>query len=466
MTRLISILFVTLFSVLLGNQTRKAHSGEPTLPQPFTHAVAKPPDKRCLPDAITECLISAIRRRKYSFFSEDKLNSLRNEMRSFVARYQPTDMSASERETLLAAIEQYVPEYFLNRALDHPRHFRSDFDIEGAYLKFPDQIQSFKWKLWLALTRKPATSEQIKCREAQHSWLRQYIADVPMRPGDTHPIGVGPDGVPTWASAYVQRKLADPLSLLYDPMTDNQFEVFKKLMVRSAANGLVMTVSDIPVRALGARAHRGVDVEKAYSYPFDIELPFQDEVLSIWGGGGGAGSHLAFASNALFRGRDVFLDGRKDSRHVFDLVRGMHRLTPEMPDESGDTLMAQWVRKHDTGDVAYDDSQASLIALRVAKIAELEVSNWFEADRVTNRELRKLIDENGQAVISVKRLPPVNGLRQVGVTEPRFFVVVQSCQGRLAVMDLRTREFGQIHIVSRLRSADLTTSRPAMKCVP
>ena len=411
-------------------------------------------EKTQISDAIADRFAHALQKRSYPFMTEDKVTSLRTEIANFAARYEPTQMSGAEQEVLLAAIDRYVPEYFLNRHLDFPDDFSSDWDVEGAYLKFRDCVNTFKWKLWLTLTRKPLSAEQLKQRQIQHDWLREFIAGVAIRPADWGPKGVAPTGVRKWALKYLEEQLADPLSLLCEPMTENQFEVFKKLMIRSAANGLSHTVTNIPVRALGARAHDHADVEKAYAYPFDIELPFENEVRSIWGGGDGAGPHLVFASNAQFRGQDVFLDAR--SQPIFDILKGVCRIAPQ--EQVGDPVesIARWTRKYNAGHIAYDDAKATLVALRGAKIAELKVSNWFEADHVSNGELRKLTDEKGQTDISVKRLPPVNGPRRVGLNEPRFFIVVQSRDDRLAVMDLRSREFG-LNLVSRLRSADSTT---------
>jgi hypothetical protein len=409
---------------------------------------------------IADHFVGAMRSRNYTCLTEDKLESLRKEIRQFAAKYRPVQLSVADQQVLLGAIDQYVREYFLNRGLDSPKHFPADYDMEGAYLKFRDSVNTFKWKLWLAVTRKPLTTEQLSRREVQHDWLREFIAGVPIRPGDATPIGVAPGAVRTWASAYLERKSTDPLSLLYDPMSDRQFEVFKKLMARSSANGLYNTVRDVPVRALGARAHNHTDVEKAYAYPFDIELPFEDEVRSIWGGGDGAGPHLAFASNAQFRGQDVFLDARY--RPIFDTVKGLCLIEPQEQAGDPDESIARWTQKHQRGDIAYHDAKASIASLRGAEIAELKVANWFEADRVSNAELHRLINEKGQTVISVKRLPPMNGPRRVGFNEPRFFIVVRNCDGRLAVMDLRSREFG-LNLVSRLRSTDSVTSAPTMQ---
>ena len=391
--------------------------------------------------AAADRFVGAMRKRNYSFLQTDKLESLQQEISDFAAKYNPTHMPPAGQEALLASIDRYVSDYFLNRP-------NCPDDPEGAYLKFRDQINTFKWKLWLALIRTPPAPEQLKQHRIQHDWLREFIAKVPIRPGDWRPAGVSPDGVRRWASAHLEQELADPLSLLYDPMTNSQFEVFKQWMKRSAANGLSHTVTNIPARALGARAHNHADVEKAYSYPFDIQLPFEDEVRSIWGGGGGAGTHLAFASNAQFRGRDVFLDSH-GYRQVFDIVQGILQVPPEARYGATDKLIADWSRKQNKGDVDYNDMTASLLALRGAKITVLKVANWFEADRVSNAELHSLITENGRTTISVKQLPPMN--RRVGVNEPRFFIVMRSREGRLTVIDLRTREFGQLNFVSRLR---------------
>ena len=452
MRALKNISLIFLFCIVIG-LADKTKSQELTAPKELNQTITTHFDTNKLADAIADRFISAMQNRNYSFLVEDKLESLRKEIYDFAAKYHPTQISSVRQEVLLAAIDRYVQNIFLNRGFDFPGDFPRDFDMEGAYLKFRDQINTFKWKLWLALIRTPHSPEQLKQRRMQHDWLREFISKVPIRPGDGHPIGFAPNGVRKWALAHLEQELADPLSLLYDPMTNSQFEVFKQWTKRSAANGLSHTVTNIPARALGARSHNHADVEKAHSYPFDIQLPFKDEVRSIWGGGGGAGTHLAFSSNAQFRGRDVFLNSH-GYRQVFDIVQGILQVSPEARDGATDKLIADWAQKQNKGDLDYNDMTASLMALRNAKFAELKVANWFEADRLSNTELHKLITENGQTTVSIKQLPPMNGPRRIGVNEPRFFIVVRNCEDRLAVIDLRNREFGQVYIVSRLRSKD------------
>ena len=438
-----NILLIVLISVFIVARASEDQSAEPPAVKQLTTVVADHSEKSNFDDAIADCFIGAIRKANYSFLTEADYSLLRKEISDFSAKYKPTHMPPAKQESLLSSIDCYVSDYFLNRP-------NCPDDPEGAYLKFRDQINTFKWKLWLAITRKPPTPEQLKQRQIQHDWLRGFIANVPIRPGDGRPLGVSPEGVRKWASKYLERELADLLSLLYELMTHSQFEVFKKLMIRSSANGLYNTVTDIPFRAIGAKAHNDANVENAYSYPFDIELPFKDEVRSIWGGGGGAGTHLVFASNAQFRGRDVFLDSY-GNRQIFDVVQGILRLPPEVRDNATDKLIANWAKKQNKGDIFYNDMTASLLTLRGAKIAELKIANWFEADRISNAELQKLITKNGRETVSVKKLPPMNRLRRLGVTDPRFFVIVQSYEGRLAVIDMKCREFGQLYLVSRLR---------------
>jgi len=401
-----------------------------------------------LSNAVADRFVNALRKRSYVFLTEKRLTSLLEEIRDFAATYPPGLLSSAGKKNLLDAIDRYVPEHFLNRHVDFPDHFSSDWDVEGAYLKFRDVVNTFKWQLWLALTRQPHTAEQLQQRHIQHDWLRKFLAGVPIRPGDGRPVGVEPDGIRKWASTYLERQLADPLSLLYDPMTQSQFGVFRGLMKRSAANGLYDTVKDVPVRALGARAHSHADIEMAYGYAFEIKLPFEDEIRSIWGGGAGAGPHLVFTSNAKFRGRDVYLDA--SHQPVFDIVTGPCTVGLERPIDDFRTVVRRWCQERGVGHIAYDDSDAALIAVRSAKAAKLKVANWFEADRISDAELYEIISQDGHETVSVRQLPPMNGPRRVGITDPRFFIVVQGQGKELAVIDLRTREFG-LHFVSRLR---------------
>jgi hypothetical protein len=397
--------------------------------------------------AVAGHFVDTLRQRQYPFLDEAVLRPLHAEIEEFVARFHPARMSPAQQRSLMSAIDRYVPELFLHRRRDPEGDYWARCDAEGAYRKFRDLVNTFKWQLWRALTRDRLTAEQSTRLRSQHGWLRRFVAGVQARPGDGLPPAVTPEDVHAWASERLERMLTDPLGLLCDPMTDPQFEVFKQLMHRSAGNGLITVVADVPVRALGARAHISTNVEGAYAYPFDITLPFDDEVTSIHGGGEGGGPHLVFASNARFRGPKVYLDSR--NRPIFDMKDGVCGV-PEGRSPSSKGFLARWQKEQKVGDLAYDDSAGTIVAIRGARMAVLSVKNWFEADRVTDAELRRLVFSRGVTSISVEKLPPVNGTRRVGQSDPRFFVVLQTGDNHLAVLDLRSREFG-LCFVSRLR---------------
>lgn len=398
-------------------------------------------------ERIAERLVGSLRNHRYCFLGEAELSTLTREIATFAARYAPRRMPPAKQDALLEAVEKYVREHFSNPPLESPHRSLS---VEGTYLMFRDVVNTFKWQPWRALTRDPLTPEQRAQRQIQHDWLREFIAGVPPNPSKQFAPHPRQEERDEWARTRVERELADPLGLLYDPLTSGQFEVFKAWMRRSAANGLVTTVSNIPRRALGARAHREASIEGAYAYPFDLDLPFEDEVTAIWGGGDGAGPHLAFASNVRFRGHDTYVYGRR--RPILEVLKDAARLVRGQPRR---TLARQWPPRR-VGDITYDDEAAQLIALDGARLAKLDVADWFEADALTDAELRQVVKDCSVRRISVERLPPMNGPRHVGINEPRFFLVVRDRTDRLAVIDLRSREFGMLRLVIRERSKNST----------
>ena len=291
-------------------------------------------------EEIAKCFIKAIRNWNYGFLTEDKFAGLQQEIRNFAGQYLRGSMSDTEFRTLIAAIEKYGQPYVQN---NDPASQK--YTLEMGYLEFRDHVNTFKWLLWQALTREPQTAENVKRRNAQHKWLREYIKTTPVRPGDYVPEGIKREKIYEWAEDFLEQEFANPLSLMSEAMTDEQFEVFKALMKRSSQNGLSTVVSDITVRSIGACAHKHTDIEGAYQYPFDIELPFEDEVKAILGG---RNSHLAFASNAQFCGSDVFLDAR--GRSILDVIKPSTLFVGFKTDDGGmEEILTQWANQHNSG---------------------------------------------------------------------------------------------------------------------
>ena len=49
-------------------------------------------------DTVANRFISTMRKRNYSFLTEDKLESLRQEIRDFITKYKPVNLSATRKE--------------------------------------------------------------------------------------------------------------------------------------------------------------------------------------------------------------------------------------------------------------------------------------------------------------------------------------------------------------------------------
>jgi len=402
-------------------------------------------------EEIAGSFIKAIGKCNYSFLTEDEISGLQREIHDFARQYLHGRVSDAEFKILISAVEKYRLRY-----VKHSDPASQLYASEMGYFEFHDQVSTFKWLLWQALRREAQSHGDVKRRNAQHQWLREFIKTVAIRPGDYGPEGVNHDQKYKWAEDALEQKFANPLSLMSEAMTDEQFVNFKEWMKRSSTNGLSHTISDIRCRVIGARAHKHSGVESVYKYPFDIKLPFEDEVKSMWGGGN---SHLAFASNAQFRGKEVFIDARGHS--IFD-VAGLSTMSVEskIDDEKQEEHFNQWAEQQNKGDLAYLPADARVITLRGAKLAELKVANWFEADRLNNDELRESVNNNGRTKISVEKLPPMNGPLRL---DARVFIAVETAEKRLAVIALKNRESGHLYLRCRARDADSTSHTPAVQ---
>lgn len=421
-----------LFGVLLVG---RAYGAESTPAGPVA------PSETTIGKAMADHFTDALRKNQYEFLPEDKLASLHAEIEEFASRYAAAQLPLRDRQALLTAIDWYVPRHFPGTAGVRGQS-GPESAAERTYLAFRDLVNTFKWRLWQGLARKPLTAEQTQPLRVQHEWLRQFIGRIPARQGDAYPPGIDVGSARAWATARLEEMFVDPLGLLADPMPTRQFELFRNLMERSSGNGLVAAISDVPVRALGARAHTSAGVGTAYQYPFDIELPFKDEVRAIYSG---MDAQLAFASNTKFRGMEVTLDAQNKS--LFDISSGVCAI-PILP--SSKNLRSWWESHFKIGDFGYDDAKVRVLTVRDAQIARLKVSNWFEADRVSETELRKLISKDGKSTMSLKDVPSRSGPAAITA---RFFVVVQSQEGRLAVIEFRNRDPGELSILSRIRPA-------------
>lgn len=369
------------------------------------------------------------------FLNAKRLADIREDLRKFAMPFIPKKMTVLEQQTLLQAI-------------DNPQISAAGDDY--SYLSFPDRYETFKWKLWRALIRKPFTQDELIRRNAQQAWLHQFIMHTTNRPGDGVPNGIKPEELYAWALRCVDEEAGDPLSLLFDPFTDEQFARFQKGMASSAMNGLTSTVMDLRMRVLDTRRIIGTMVDGGYQEKYEITLPFKDTVISVNGGP----SYLCFASNAFFKGKEVGLCDNLNMENARTIFNANDSSMPTVPKESAgsDEAKAKWAEAQNLGDLSFNDASVKLLTLRGARMAELPVTSWFAADQLSNESLHKLLAEKSIASISLEKLRPITGIRALNEVDPVIFLVIETREKKLTLLKLTNREFGMLYFWVRQRA--------------
>jgi hypothetical protein len=178
----------------------------------------------------------------------------------------------------------------------------------------------------------------------------------------------------------------------------------------------------------GAIADRYVAAmeRKGYSFVTKEELSRRHEVVAAdvtkW-------LHAPLADTQ----RTAVLEG---AGSLYDVVR-----CTEMPGTDRTFAAAQALAaKEGRGDVALDGD--ALVGLRGATLALLPVKNWFDADDWTTDELRGAIKDAGKERLSVKGVPSMNGRHKTDRSQGEIFAVVQTKEGRIAVLYVSGYEFG------------------------
>ena len=271
--------------------------------------------------------------------------------------------------------------------------------------------------------------------------MRQYLTELLSRGNQEPPPREGIPGTEarTWALAELENAFADPIHLLSEPMSDDGFVKLQNRF-KQFSNGIAADFHDMEVAALTSRFVAKKDPAGRYGYMYPGELPFNDTVVSIWGNG----PSLCFASNADFRGHH----GGLSASVGYDVVRCIEVQRKPAQVQAVSESEA-WLANEGRGELALDDS--TLLAVRGAKIAKLPVSDWFNADKLSEDQLRTAIRREGRDQISVNQLPKMNGPHRGDRSEGEFFIVVQSREGRLAVINLHNYELGQVMFWCRPR---------------
>jgi hypothetical protein len=391
--------------------------------------------------AIADRYLAEMQRKDYSFLSHNELVRRREQIAAFAARFLRQPLDQSTLAAVLVGIDRCIDCLYCEPAgkVNYGNGFGSGGE-EWMYLNDRDYFRTFQYCLWFGLTRQPLTPAELKRRDTQRTWMRQYLTDLPYRGRNETPPreGMRNDEVRPWAVAELDKAFNDPLDLLFEPMPDEGFTKLQDRFKRFS-NGIWSDLHDMEVAALTSRFVAKPNPEGRYGESYSGKLPFDDAVVTIWGNG----PSLCFASNADFRGHY----GGLSRLGVYDVVRCF-----EMHSDHGSPHlnMETWLAKENRGELTLDSS--TLKTVRAAKIAKLSVKNWFESDKLSDDDLRAVIRNHGQESISVSRLPTANGPHRGDRSEGEFLIVVQNRENRLAVVNLYVFEFKQLEFWCRPRA--------------
>ncbi|HVS73404.1 MAG TPA: hypothetical protein VHQ47_19410 [Phycisphaerae bacterium] len=388
--------------------------------------------------------VAAMNRKGYSFLTNDELDRRRAVVAADAATWLKKPLGEPERAAVLEGVDRCIDRLYTSSAgkVNYGNGFGSGGE-EWMYLNDRDYFLTFRYHLWAALSRGEPTPEEAKRRAAQHAWMRDYLKSLPDR-GIQEPVpreGMQPSDVRAWALAELEKDFADPLDPLFDPLPEDGFA---KLQARfkQFSNGLASDMHDMEVAGLTSRFVDREDPSGRYGRVYAGKLPFQDTVIDLWGDG----PSLYFESNAEYRGNH----GTIGEHMAFDVVR-CAEMRPAEARLSGEALEA-WLAKQGRGELTLVG--ADLTAVRGAKLAVLPVKNWFEADQWTVEELRGAIHDAGTTQLSIKGLPPMNGVHRIDRSEGELFAVVENKEGRVAVACVHNFEFNTAMLWCRIRPVE------------
>ena len=321
--------------------------------------------------AIADRYLTAMQRKGYAFPSKDELLRRRDQIASFTAKHLRQRLDEPTRVSILEGIDRCIDRLYTKPAgeVDYGNGFGSGGE-EWMYLNDRDYFLTFQYHLWVGLTRPSLSSADARRRDTQRQWMRRYLTNLPSR-GIQEPRpreGIRGDEVCGWAMAELRKAVADPIHLLSEPMPDAGFVKLQDRF-KQFSNGIGADFHAMEVAALSSRFVSEKDPAGRYGYTYSGQLPFDDTVVSPWGNG----PSLCFASNADFRGHH----GGLTPSVVYDVIRCIEmRAEPALAPSSA--AMEAWLAKEGRGELTRDGS--ILLAVRGAKIANLPVKDWFDAD--------------------------------------------------------------------------------------
>ena len=371
-----------------------------------------------------------VRDAKLPFVDDRQLEDIEKDFTSFMnsnINYGTYTVGSSipedQRKAIFRAVEEHGAQHLrLDRF--RQKELRS---INWAYLGLPDRLLTLKWKLHRAIINARTLDKDKQAKlESQRLWMKQHVRSLPVaHKSYTH----------ARALSELEERFADPLACtLGYPMTDGQFDAFKReLQKYTGKSELGHAVSHIVQQSLEAQ----------YRDSTDFELPFKDRVGSY---GAGRVVHLGFMSNRPFDSSLRCMHEIETSHTVVDATTGYLLTAPKKSREPDD--FRRWLSKEGRGDFGYDDANGGgLISVRGAKLVELDVETWHEADAISDKQLRALL--NGPSASDTVPLKKHN--QDPFQDAPYCYVGVLTKEGRLAVVAVEGFSRNSVDVRTRAR---------------
>ena len=412
------------------------------------------------PSAVAAAVRGELEEIDLPFVEKTDLDAIEREFGEFVERHVPDELSEERRTAILESLRHCGKTHLAIAGKVRGDSVRS---ANRAYLGLPDALKTLRWKLWMAMRRGPLSDKEQAELDLQREWMREVISDLPEeRPLERADV-----------LGRLQERFDDPLCTPLDrPMNAARFASFQAAIQKYLREASTGVEESTPTSIRSIRPHnplpfvnsrfvrwalavRWSGEKGAYLFPLFDEDP-------ILGWGCGLNMRLNFESNRAHRGNNPALDDFDKGGTVMDATTGYPLSIPPRERKTG--ASSKWLTEVGRGDLIYKGDfiykDGALTAVRGARLLPLDVTTWYEADAISDADLRTRIEKEGQTAVSLNSaFEEFKG--EHGVYPPAEYigpyVGVLTKEGRLAVVhvyDFSTLTSIGVHTRVREDAAD------------
>jgi thiol-disulfide isomerase/thioredoxin/Leucine-rich repeat (LRR) protein len=314
--------------------------------------------------AVCDRFAAALKKQDLPYVTPQAVAALRAELHDYLGPRVTKPLIGLARDEVLKAVDGFAAR---------------NFSGPNSYLAFRGTFDRLKWQLWTALDRAELTPAELKERETQRGWMRDYIGKLP--------IPENQKNMPEYSHAnrlnVLEREVfGNPLSPFFqDPMTPEEFEGFQKLVFNQG--GILAQAPTIVFQS--ALKTRFDAVKKRWpsefaEHGYSVGNSTQDFDFFRLGTDGFCSLGDAYVSESQ-PARRVYYDAGKN-REV------------EQPAPLDEAATERWLAEGNQGDVWFDTEAKSLVAVRGARLATLDEADWYAVDRIPMAQLRRRVAES------------------------------------------------------------------------